>query len=168
MKSNDFSTAPKKVTNRSRRREMDAELSLGDKRMWPISKERVLTWAKDLLLMFDENPKMVCELSWRKKHNLSYADVLYYKKKYPEFKDKIQEFNDLVGLRIFEKSIYRECDPITAAKGLGMYNKRYRGFLKWQNNLKKEVSESGQSSQIITVKLPTFIESGVVPDKETK
>lgn len=39
MKSNEFSTAPKKVTNRSRRREMDAELSLGDKRMWPISKE---------------------------------------------------------------------------------------------------------------------------------
>jgi hypothetical protein len=168
MKSNDFSTAPKKLTTKMKRKELDAEMSLGDKRYWSISKDKIINIAKDLLLMFEEDNKMISSLKWRRKHDLSASMVTYYKKKYTEFNDLVTEFDNLVGWRIFEKAMYRECDAVTSAKGLGMFNTRYRSFLKWQNDLKKDVSESGQSSQIITVKLPTFIESGKVPDKETE
>lgn len=169
MKTKQHSTKPKRVTKAQARREMDSEIEINSfsKREWPIPKERIITYGKDLLLMFEQDEEMISELAWRKKFKLTRNKVNHYIKTHPEFKEMIKEFKDLVGIRAFEKGFYRKADSNFAAKAMGMYNADYRKYIKWQNNLKKEVAKEG-SGQVQTVNIPTFYPTGVVPDKASQ
>lgn len=167
MKMKQHNTDPKKVSKACKRKELDAEiaLSMDDKRLWPIPNERILNIGKDLLLMFEEDKKMVTMLPWRQKYDLSYRLVSHYCKKCPELKHIINEFKDRAGWRIFEKGLYRECDGNMAARGMAMYSRDYRKAEVWRNNLKKELAQQ-MGGKVIEVKVPTFMSSGLVPDKE--
>lgn len=169
MKTKQHSTDPKKVSKASKRKELDNEitLSMSEKRLWPISQERLTNLGKDLLLMFEEDKKMVTVLPWRQKHDLTYFDVNYYSKKCPELKKMINEFKDRAGWRIFEKGLYRECDGNMAARGMTMYSRDYRKAEVWRNNLKKELAKEA-GGKIIEVKIPTFNTTGLVPEKESR
>lgn len=166
MKTTKHSTAPKKITKALRRKELDIDLSLtmSGNREIPIPQERLIHYGRDLLLMFEENPKMVTVLPWRRKHDLSGELVFFYCKKCPELKKMIKEFEELIGYRIFEKALYREVDGNIATKGMGMYNKDYRKSEKWRNNLKKELTEAATPTTINVI-TQDFPSSGKVPDR---
>ena len=77
MKTKQHSTDPKKVTKAQARREMNNEIAIYsfDKRHWPIPKERIITYGKDLLLMFQEDDDMITDLAWKRKHKLTKKQI---------------------------------------------------------------------------------------------
>lgn len=169
MKTVKHSTAPKKISKKIQRKELDNELSLSfsDKRYWPVTPEALINLGKDLLLMFKEDKKMTSVLPWRQKHDISARQVDHYCEKCPELKAMIEEFEDLSGWRLFDKALYREVDSNIATKGMTMYNGRYRKAEEWRNNLKKELSAAAQPTTINVI-TPEFPSSGKVPDRVTK
>lgn len=169
MKSIKHSTKPKKISKAQARREMDNEIAIHSysKRDWPIPKERIITYGKDLLLMFEEDEEMISILPWKRKYKLSRHQINHYVKLYDEFNSMMEEFKELIGIRAFEKGFYRKADSNFAAKALGMYNNDYREYLVWQNNLKKELTPT-QDKQPINVYLQDFGSSGKVPDRIEK
>lgn len=166
MKTLKHSTSPKKVSNDSKRREIDAEIALNKKGSWKIPKELLIKYGEDLLLMFQEDKKMISMLPWRQKHNLTYDDVHYYKTICPELKDMVSEFKERAGLRIFENAVHRG-DTSMARFALTTYSKDYRKAEKWRNSLKKELSAAAQPTTINVI-TPDFPSSGKVPDRIKK
>jgi hypothetical protein len=164
MKTIKHSTKPKKISKACKRREMNVELSLAEKDTWKIPKELLIKYGKDLLLMFEENEKMVTILKWLNKHKITYRKLNHYCNLCPELKEMVEEFKYLAGHRIFEKALYREADGNMATRGMAMYNEDYRNSEKWRNDLKKELSNA-QEKQPLNVYLQDFGSSGKVPDK---
>ena len=162
MKSKHHSTKPKRVTKKQERREMDSELSLGG---WKshLSEKVILNLAKDLLLMIKENPKIITLGPWLEKHDLATQTVDGWREKYPEFQYIHTRAKNIMGQRILEKSLYRECDGAMARFCLPNYDKEFKDLEVWRNNLAKEI-EKERSYNIYEI--PTFIPSGLVPDKE--
>lgn len=167
MKVTKHSTDPKKISKAQLRREMDNEIAIYsfDKRNWPIPKERIITYGKDLLLMFEEDEQMISILPWKRKHKLTKNQIDYYARTLDDFKEMVDEFKEQVGLRSFEKGFHKKADPTFAAKAFGMYNQDYRDYIVWQNNLKKEVANSAQEKATLNVYMTDFPSSGKVPDK---
>ncbi len=164
MKTKKHSTKPKKISKDSKRRELNAELALNSKETWKIPKELLIRYGQDLLLMFEEDKRMISMLPWRQKHNLTYDDLNYYCKKCPDLKNMMKEFKERAGLRIFEQSVMRG-DTSMARFAMTMYSKDYRKVEKWRNNLKKELNPTQDNKQPINVYLQDFGSSGKVPDK---
>jgi hypothetical protein len=164
MKTIKHSTKPKKVSKAAKRKEMEAELTLNNKGAWKIPKALLIKFGEDLLLMFNEDKRMISMLAWRQKHDLSYFNVNKHCKACPELKEMIEEFKERAGLRIFEQSVVRG-DTSMARFALTMYSKDYRQSEKWRNNLRKEIISSAQEKATINVYMPDFGFSGKVPDK---
>lgn len=166
MKTIKHSTKPKEISKASRRKELNSELSgsLLDKRYWPIPTDRLITLGEDLLLMFEEDKKMLSMLPWRQKHRLTYQDIDFYCEKCPELHNMIEEFKDRAGWRIFEQYLQRG-DTTMAKSAMAMYNMMYRKSEEWRNNLKKELAEKQQAT-VFKIEIPEFPSSGKVPDKK--
>jgi hypothetical protein len=166
MKTTKHSTDPKKISKTLKRKELNNEIAVSQNsmRMWPIPKELLINYGKDLLLMFEENEKMVTILKWLQKHKISHTLLDHYYKLCPELKEMVEEFRYLSGHRIFEKALYREADGNMATKGMVMYNQDYRQSEEWRNNLRKELNPT-EDKQPINIYMTDFGSSGKVPDK---
>lgn len=167
MKTIKHSTSPKKVSKACKRKEMEIELKLAKSDAWKIPKELLIKYGEDLLLMFEEDQKMVTVLKWMCKHKITHRKLNHYYKLCPELEEMIEEFKYLAGHRIFEKALYREADGNIATRGMGMYNEDYRKSEEWRNSLKKELTAAAQPTTINVI-TPDFPSSGKVPDRVKK
>ena len=166
MKTKQHSTDPKRITKSARRKEFDKKLPFGFFNANPPTEERLFLISEDLLLMIDENSKMITLGPWMNKYGLDYKTIMRWKERFPKFKEVYEHGKDMLGKRIFEKAFYKEGDSNMARFSLANYDPEFRALEEWRNNLKKEIAqESG--SNVIEVKVPTFYATGVVPDKVT-
>jgi hypothetical protein len=166
MKTTQHTTKPKRVTNSEHRRALDIDLilSLGEYRERPISKEYVMTVAKDLILMIYENKKMVTLLPWIEKNGLSRASITRWKNQYPDFNAAYSEAKYRIGQRILGNSLYKENDGSMARFCLAMYDDEFKELEEWRSNL-NDKSNSSRDEYVRIVHMPTFVESGKVPPK---
>lgn len=166
MKTLKHSTAPKKVSKKQARREMNAELSVGG---WKdhLSLEIIITKMLDLCLMLKENPKMITLGPWLEKHDLAKQTVDGWRYKYPEVQYLHTKAKNIMSQRIQEKSFYKICDGNFARFCLPNYDEEFIELEKWRNSLKKELSAAAQPTTINVI-TPDFPSSGKVPDRIKK
>jgi hypothetical protein len=131
----------------------------------PMSEEKLKFMAESLILMAEEDPKMVSFAPWIERHQLSTGAIGYWRKKFPWFDLTYAQMKKRFTQRIVDKSIHKEFDGNFARFILPKRDKSFKKFEEWRNDLKKQVAEKG-SSKIGLVEVPTFHETGKVPDKE--
>lgn len=164
-KTKKHNTNPKEVPISDRRSSIEHQLYSDFFDAWPMSEERLMKLAEDLILMVKEDPKMISFAPWLEKHNITTGGIQKWRKKFPRFDSIYVQMKHRFTQRIVDKSLYRECDGNFARFILPKQSKSFKKLEEWRNNLKKEVAEKGDK-KIIVVETPTFYESGKVPDKE--
>ena len=166
LKTKKNSTDPKKVTKKQRRRELDSELSMycWDETLYRSPPERLNLLGDDLLLMLEEDEKMVTTMKWLRKHKLTKRQVDHYVNKYPEFKERWLEAKFHMGWRIWERAYNKHGDANMAKFMLPHFGDDFREVEEWRSFLKQK--EIGQAGGITVVEIPTFKPSGLVPDKK--
>lgn len=130
-----------------------------------MSEEKLRLFAESLILMAEEDPKMVSFAPWIEKNQLSTGAIGYWRKKFPWFDLVYVQMKHRFTKRIVDKSLHKEFDGNFARFILPKRDKGFKKLEEWRNNLKKEVAEKS-SSKIGLVEIPTFHETGKVPDKE--
>ena len=157
-------TNPKAIPISQQRTSLDRMMQSAFFDAWPMSEERLKILAEDLILMVQEDPKMVSFAPWLEKNYLSTGGVAHWRKQFPWFDTIFVQMKHRFTQRIVDKSLYRECDGNFARFILPKQSKSFKRLEEWRNNLKKEVAEKERG--IVVAELPTFYESGKVPDKE--
>ena len=165
MKTKKHNTDPKPLSISKQRADVERHLNSEYFKCWPISEDRVMILAEDLVLMAKEDKKMISFASWFEKNDLSTGAVAAWRKKFPKFDSLFVQMKHRFTQRIVDKSLTRECDGNFARFILPKCDDSFKELEEWRNNLKKDVASEG--SKIIIAEIPTFKSSGLVPDKET-
>ncbi len=143
---------------------MDAELSMycWDETLYNSPPERLNLLGDDLLLMLDENPKMVTTQPWLRKHKLTKRQVDHYLTRYPEFKERWREAKERLAWRIWERGFNKQADANLTKFVLPYFSDTFKDLEEWRSFIK---SKEEEKSGITVVEIPTFKPSGLVPDK---
>ena len=164
-KTKKHNTEPEKVSTSQRLTNIDRLLDSDYFDKGESSEEKLRLFAESLILMAEEDPKMVSFAPWIERHQLSTGAIGYWRKKFPWFDLVYVQMKHRFTQRIVDKSLYKECDGNFARFILPYRDESFKKLEEWRNNLKKEVAEKKNAGYKI-IELPTFYESGKVPDKE--
>ncbi len=146
---------------------MDGELSIYhcDERFWNIPEALVTMYGDDLLLMIEEDPKMIHFQGWKRKHKLTKGQVDHYLTRFPKFKARWIEAKEQLAWRIWERGYNRQADSNITRFTLPYFSETFKEMEEWRMKMKTLVMEA-QKPTITVVEIPTFKSSGLVPDKE--
>jgi len=166
VKTPQHSTAPKRVTKKQARKELDSQLSMYcvDRADWPITEDMLVTYGRDLLMMIDEDKHMVDFQAWKRKHRLTKGQIDHYLPKYPKFKAYWDEAKDQLGWRIFKRGWLKQADASLTRFVLPYYSDDFKSLEEYRTHLKTVVAEA-QKPTLTVVEMPRFQSSGLVPDK---
>ncbi len=129
-----------------------------------MNEQILITYAKDLLLMIDEDKHMVDFQGWKKKHKITKGQIDHYLTKFPLFKDYWTEAKDQIGWRIFKRGWLRQADSNLTRFVLPFYSDTFKDLEEWRTELKTIVAEAAKPT-LTVVEMPKFPSSGLVPDK---
>ena len=128
--------------------------------------DKIISIVDDLLLMIQENKKMITVGPWLTKHHIYKSHAHFWSEKYPEFKNRYKAAKEMLADRILYKSFYREGDPGTGRFMLPHLDDDYMRLEEWKANLKQQPEEK-KGPTIINVYQTEFKESGKVPDRKS-